>query len=184
MNRIYFVLFLFLLSNCSFTKHIIRTNGNVTCDFKELSHGIYISTVDSIDSSKYSQIGHHSFVKDVDLLFVTDTINGEIGTHFGIEYMVKTPFDTSLNIKKVWIFPDKMIGENGKKYYQLKRDLTIDTNASLFTSYGFDNDFEIIPGKWILRLYCNSKLLYEKIFIIRKSAHLMTSLLLSKRYII
>lgn len=159
----------------SFVRNIKRTKKDFAFDFIELSHGIYITIADSAQKSNDSPTGIHPFLKDALLSYETDTIYGEIGIHFGMEYMVKSPIDTSIKIKKVWIFPKTMINNNGEEFCQFKRDLIIKTNYIYYSGYEFEDNYEIIPGKWILRLYFNDKLLYEKVYIIIKNSEFKIS---------
>lgn len=170
-----FILSLIFIIGSSFMTNINSTKNDNTFDLIELSHGIYITRADSAQKSYESPTGIRSYVSDVVLSYETDTIYGELGIHFGMEYMFKTLIDTTLKIKKVWIFPNKMINNSGKEFYQIQRDQIIKTNYIYYTGYSFEDYYEIIPGKWILRLYSNDKLLYEKVFVVIRSSKLKIS---------
>jgi hypothetical protein len=101
----------------------------------------------------------------------TDKIPSKIGTTFGIKYIVKgRPIGANIAILVRWTHPP--ITPSGKKTAVITEEAyrykTI--GKETFIIYTFEEEWELMPGKWTCQLFHKDKLLAEKSFEIFRSS--------------
>lgn len=96
----------------------------------------------------------------------TDTIKLTKGVQFGIEYILEAPSSRLIKITTIWTYPSTMINDQGNKYSMLKYDIEKYTNQYTYSNYTLEDNYEMIPGKWNLKiLYGNTELLNKTFYL-------------------
>lgn len=151
------VLSLLLFASCdtSYKKYVRKENSlHQTIRFMELSYGI--GTTDSENTE---------FKVDKP----TDTIPLELGKEFGIRYSLESNVDEEVPIRTVWTFPDSVMDEETEtKCLNYSYSANTTPNASTFASYVLGDKGKLVAGKWFVSIYYDSKLLYRKVFFLKK----------------
>lgn len=122
--------------------------------------------------STKSRIGHSNESMAVDgvdgvrLLNHTSEIPGVLSTEFGILYKINsTPKGALFEVTSVIRFPDGgLIDEKGKVYEQTTETFRIPIGETSFYGFGFDEPWEIIPGKWVIQIWHKNSRLVQKTF--------------------
>ncbi len=101
------------------------------------------------------------YVRFVDF---SSTIPGELGTSFGIQYVIhSTPKGKPFKVKAVIIYPGEgLVTPAGDVYKTSSEKMTIKLGEKNFYGFGFDEAWEIIPGEWIFQIHHNDALLAQK----------------------
>jgi hypothetical protein len=152
---------------CCFSKGKTAQPAAFKIDVKELSYGICKTKQIETENSENSPTGHHIISEGFNLVKRTDTIPGELGLVFGIEFILSTKETTSIDIEKAWIFPSEMKDEKGKSFKEVRYSLELNTNEITFSTYKFENQYEIVKGEWTYQMSYKGKKIYEKKFYIR-----------------
>jgi len=160
MKRLLYSPILVLLAaascNSGYDKKYVTKEGkeHQTIRFMELGYGIGTTNSDNTDFK----------IKDP-----VDTIPLKLGTEFGIRYSLASNLDEAVKIQTVWTFPDSTIDDStGKKSPYLSYNSAYTPNLSIFASYALGSKKELLPGKWFVSIYCENKLLYRKVFFLKK----------------
>jgi hypothetical protein len=141
--------------------------SSASLKFKEISYGYCKGTNGYFIPSDISPSGRRHFSNTFEITHYSDIIPASMGYRFGVHFEIKSPIDTALSIERIWTFPKIISDHSGNKYEQVKRTLFINTNDPTYTTYFFEEEYEIVPGEWKLQMFHNNKLLYEKRFIIQ-----------------
>lgn len=98
----------------------------------------------------------------------TNRIPMQIGTEFGIEYQINTrPKGRPINISTVIIFPEPgLIRPGGKTYKKSTETKRTSIGKGHLHGYGFDEDWELVPGEWIFEVWYKNARLVKKSFTI------------------
>lgn len=111
--------------------------------------------------------GTHSlaYVKFIDF---SDTIPGEVGISFGIQYVIhSTPKGKPFKVTGVITYPDKgLVAPNGEVYKSSEEELVIKLGEKNFYGFAFDKPWEIIPGEWKFQIKHNEAVLAHKTLIV------------------
>lgn len=105
-------------------------------------------------------------VDRVRFLAHTADIPGVLGTEFGIQYKVNsTPKGALFEVSSVILFPEGgLIDEKGKVYKQATETFKIPIGERAFYGFGFDEPWEIVPGKWVIQIWHKKSRLVQKTF--------------------
>jgi len=138
--------------------------GAVAIDI--LRAGIYKAVETSRVKADESSSGFVSKLKGIEMVKETNTIPAKVGIRFGFWYLVRgTPLQSMTTITQVIIFPPKGLKKPGKeRVYQSKIDFQAKIGGYGYISYAFDDEWEVVPGKWIVQLWHTGKKLAEKTF--------------------
>ncbi len=101
---------------------------------------------------------------ELTILEHTDTIKLIKDVQFGIEYVIESPTTKPITLTTVWTFPTTMINDLGKKYDMIKYDIEKYTNQYTYSNYTLEADYEMIPGKWNVKIFNKDKMLLDKDF--------------------
>ena len=154
-----------LFSGCSVFKK--TSNSDITVKFRELNYGITVATEQFTKVDNESPSGIHSFSSDYVLLEKTDTIKAEIGNRFGVYYILESNVDEWIPIRQVWIYPEKVIDENGNSFKKLDYIIEKPTNDDRWSAYKFEKECELVKGEWTFQVFYGKKKLYERKFYIK-----------------
>ncbi len=98
----------------------------------------------------------------------TEKIPARLGVRFGFEYrLTGLPKDEVVVLRKVLVHPlIKTPDGKEKRGYavNLKRQTTEEGTRWGFTGYGFDHEFELVPGDWKIELWFKDVKLTEQVF--------------------
>jgi hypothetical protein len=100
------------------------------------------------------------------LVQATTNVPARIGTRFGFRYLIHgTPSNAPILLKMVGEHPPLKDPQTGKTQsrdeYQLESWI-----GQTYTSYSFDNEWELIPGKWKFEVWYDNKKLCEQSFTV------------------
>jgi hypothetical protein len=97
---------------------------------------------------------------------VTSDIPGALGTEFGVQYRINSsPKGMPIEVTSVILFPEGgLIDEKGKVYEQATETFKIPIGERSFYGFGFDEPWEIKPGKWVIQIWHNDSRLMQKTF--------------------
>ncbi len=100
----------------------------------------------------------------LNILEHTDTIKLSKGVQFGIEYILEAPSAKPITITTIWTFPKTMTNDQGKKFDLAKYNIEKYTNQYTYSNYTLEDDYEMIPGKWNIKILFNNEELLNKDF--------------------
>ena len=142
---------------------------------------------DRIDRAEITQFGIYDFkvtnteesttaagtLKSVDYKFATKTtsVPARRGVGFGFEYrLVGVPKGATVPIRSVTIFPAGGVRnpKNGETFQRSEFVEDKKVGELHLKGYTLDDDWEIVPGTWILQIWLGDKLLAEKSFTLTK----------------
>jgi hypothetical protein len=156
---------LLLISGCSIFKKPHDTTP-LTVDFVELNYGICDQDLLKYKKQKNTPTGTRGVVSGFNLIEQTDTIPGEKGLTFGVEYLLKSKMRGHITIEQVWVFPTIVTNEKGEKYKEIRYPFSKPTNKKTATTFTFVEDYEIVKGEWKYQLFFKGDLLYERKFYV------------------
>ncbi len=100
----------------------------------------------------------------------TWTVPMGIGVEFGLRYRVRgAPAGAKLTIKRVWILPKPGFRPpKGSAIDHLDREDIVTIGGDTLVTYGFDDPWELVPGRWSMKFYYGSRLIGERQFTMVK----------------
>ena len=99
----------------------------------------------------------------------TLTVPAQRGVQFGVSLKtVGTPAGATVNVKRVWLFPPAGVNSPASKepLLRLDRDDMVTIGKTDFTSYIFDDSWELVPGTWTLEYWLGDRKLLSKSFTV------------------
>jgi len=145
---------------------VIAPSDSIQITFVELNYGKVETNGTKRIPDPNSPTGLHSLSANYQFVERTDTVPAVLNTNFGVEYSIKSNVNSVVPIKTVWKFPGKMLNDKNREYSELSRVLPMYTNSRTYSSYKFDEPYEIMPGVWEIEFYYNNKLIYSKKFTV------------------
>jgi hypothetical protein len=108
-------------------------------------------------------VEHIRFVKQ------TSEIPAQLGTEFGVQYRVNTtPKGSLLKIHTVVVFPEGgLTDDKGRVYEKSTESFNITIGEKSFYGFGFDEPWEMVPGKWVIQIWHKQSRLMERSFNVR-----------------
>jgi len=107
-------------------------------------------------------------VKGIRFLEYTTDIPAKLGVNFGFQYVINSsPKGKPIRVTSVIKFPEGGIKRPGGRLYTESRDAhdAIIGNKTLH-GFGFDEEWEMVPGTWIFELWHRKARLIKKTFTI------------------
>lgn len=104
-------------------------------------------------------------VRGVQFTDFTNEIPGVLGTNFGFEYVVNTtPRGQLMRIRSIIKFPEPGLQTPGGRLYPESIEVKdVRIGERNLHGYGFDEEWEIVPGEWVFEIW------YKKARIIKKT---------------
>lgn len=98
----------------------------------------------------------------------TNAIPMQLGTEFGIEYQINTkPKGRPIDITTVIKFPAPgLIQPRGRTYLTSKETKRVKIGEPHLHGYGFDEDWELVPGEWVFEVWHKKAKLVSKTFTV------------------
>jgi hypothetical protein len=133
--------------------------------------GIYnLEIVKKIDDPTQAS-GARSTVTNTVLAQKTTQIPAKLGVRFGLRYrLVGAPADEVVEIKKITRFPPEGMRNPNTRETTFRNELMLSRRigAESYTGYGFDQDFELVPGVWTIELWSGDRKLASQSFTVKK----------------
>jgi hypothetical protein len=156
-----------LIIFCCFIGGKHAEQGGPKVQVKEISYGICKTKTVQVEETDNSPSGHHIYSEGFNLIKRTDTIPGELGVTFGMEFILSSKTTGTVNIEKAWIFPHTITDDKGKEFKEIRYTMEKTTNEITYATYTLEKPFEIVKGQWAYQLSYNGKLIYERKFYIK-----------------
>lgn len=98
----------------------------------------------------------------------TNKISAKRGLNFGFQYVINsTPKGKPIKVTSVIIFPEGGIPHPKGRVYTESRDAhEVIIGRKALHGYGFDEDWEMVPGTWIFELWHREARLIKKTFYV------------------
>ena len=105
-------------------------------------------------------------VEGIRLLEHTSDIPGVLGTEFCMLYKINsTPKGAQFEVSSVIIFPEGgLTDKKGKVYAQATETFNVAIGKKSFYCFGFDEQWEIVPGKWVFQIWHKKSRLAQRTF--------------------
>lgn len=115
-----------------------------------------------------TSIGKMTVLKEIELLKQTNSIEGSLGTQFGVKYFVKgSPKGANVPLSVRMVHP-KMTNPDTLQTSTI--DEWIANNkigSSNFSGWIFEYEWEIVPGEWTIQLLYDGEILAAKKFSVQ-----------------
>jgi hypothetical protein len=107
-------------------------------------------------------------VTGVHFVDFTNEIPMTLGTNFGFEYSINTtPRGQSIKVRSVIRFPEGgLTTPRGKVYTESVEHKSVKIGHRSLHGYGFDEAWEMVPGKWTFEVWYKNARLIRKTFTI------------------
>jgi hypothetical protein len=107
-------------------------------------------------------------VRGVRFLEYTTDIPGKLGTNFGFQFIVNsTPIGKAIRVTTVIKFPEQGMQQPKGRHYAESRDThEVILGQKSLHGYGFDEEWEIVPGTWVFELWYRDARLIKKTFTV------------------
>jgi len=162
MNKFLSIIILFSLSAGVFaTDLVVRAAEIVGFGIFDASttvarHGYTASTMAKDD------------VRGIRFLEYTTDIPAKLGVNFGFQYVINSsPRGKPIRVTSVIKFPEGGVKRPGGRLYTESRDThDVIIGKKALHGYGFDEEWEMVPGTWIFELWHRQARLIKKTFTI------------------
>ena len=134
-----------------------------------IEYGIYEYSSYERTKDDKSPSGYLRRIKGVSFVEKTEIINARIGKRFGIQFIIQgEPEGEEVDVEIVITLPPEGIKnpEKLEPIYKIQRIKKVKIGNINLKGYGFDNEYEIVPGKWVFQISYNNEVLLKKEFII------------------
>ena len=135
-----------------------------------VEYGIYRAKKVTSVEDKNVVGGSRDAIENFILVSQTNKIPATIGTRFGFRYVIKgEPKGAVITLKMVGKYPAPGLKSPGDKrpHYYDQYSLRVAVGDS-FTSYSFDEEWELVTGDWTFEIWYEGRKLAEKIFTVYK----------------
>lgn len=161
LKHLLFGVIMLLFSSCSLMKHSKSDN----IEIKVLNYGRSSAKLLCTDKNENMPSGKKRTTDyKLNIIEKTDTIKLNIGAQFGIEYIINAPYTKLITLTTIWTFPSTMTTNQGKKYEKIEYEIDKYTNQYTYSNYTLEEPYEMIPGKWNIKLVYNGGTILDKDF--------------------
>jgi hypothetical protein len=134
-----------------------------------IDKGIYEIVAGEATADPKAPTGTVTAVESEKLVQATDTVAGKVGVEFGFRYTIAgEPSGEPVKLDIVITYPAPGLKNPGESAPTLEtrysRDKTI--GETLYCGYGFENDWEVVPGKWTFAIWHDGRKLAEESFTV------------------
>ena len=99
-----------------------------------------------------------------ELLKATDQIPATVGTVFGLRLVFDDENPASLSFR--WTFPTMQNPDSGQIWTEMQGTREYSSGQTLPFLARINNDWEAIPGEWVLQVLRNEHVIIEKVFLV------------------
>lgn len=163
MKPVLFII-LTLVTSIVFSQANEKKQDSSLYTFVEISHGVgpeWKPAPASKDSSVLSRP-----VYEFKVTKATDSVPAKLNTVFGLAFKVNGPDTYDLKYTIEWVYPVPMDEGDGKLYGGVRTNLSMATNKDNDAFFTFTQPYQLIKGKWKLRIYFGDKKVYAQTFIV------------------
>ena len=131
--------------------------------------GIYVVETGEATPDADTPTGEITSQISVENIEQTQTIPGRLGLEFGFQYIVVgSPALGDADLQFVHIYPDEGLKapDRPEPLLQSAYQRTKKIGETVYLGYGFENEWEIVPGMWIFQIWHDGKKLAEQSFTI------------------
>lgn len=161
LNYFSIALIAVLLSNCS----LMKSNKTERVELKVLNYGkssaklLYTEKNNNLPSGEKRTTDYKLNITEV-----TDTIKLYKGVQFGIEYILESSTTKLITLTTIWTYPSIMKNNEGKTYEKAEYNIDKYTNQYTYSNYTIEEPYEMLPGKWNLKIRYGNKEILDKNF--------------------
>jgi hypothetical protein len=155
-----------LFIHTSFAQTTVVSKRVGALEFGELDHGLAQVVDGTVETVKNTPTGKHGWLKDFEIIKVSDTIEVASKANFGVVYIVKAKDTVDIDVVIEWIYPEKITNEKGEKFKSIKYTTRRPTNIPSASSYSLDAPYEMVKGHWKMNMYIENKKVYTKTFVL------------------
>ncbi len=104
-------------------------------------------------------------------LEATSTIPARVGTEFGVEYrIVGEPDGADVTIRLINAYPAPGLIDpaDPKPILETEFERIKKIGAVNYLGYGFENDWELVPGTWVMQIWQGDRKLVDESFTVVK----------------
>ncbi len=107
-------------------------------------------------------------VRGVQFTDFTNEIPGVLGTNFGFEYVLNTsPRGKKMRVRSIIKFPEPGLKTpRGKVYKESVETKEVVIGPRNLHGYGFDEEWEIVPGEWVFEVWYKNARIIRKTFTV------------------
>jgi hypothetical protein len=131
-----------------------------------VERGIYTS--ETVTQLPAPGTGFVNTIRGEKLVANTNIVLGQIGTRFGLRYVVRSSSGSASSMNLVVRFPATgMINpQTGGRLYQTATASAVPDNVPQYWEYNFENQWEIVPGMWLFEFWSGNKLVAKQEFCV------------------
>ncbi len=136
-----------------------------------VAKGIYEVQTGAVTKDPKAPTGEIKAPDTVKNVEATSTIPARIGVEFGFEYrIVGAPDGAEVSLHFVNTYPAPGLADPGsaKPILSDKFERTKKIGEVNYLGYGFENDWELVPGTWTMEIWSGDKKLAEESFTVTK----------------
>ena len=134
-----------------------------------IEYGIFKAKELRQENTPATATGTSNIVTDVELVQRTDNIPAIAGTRFGFRCIIKgSPQGQEVKIVRRNILPGLRNPKTGNIFYTEEYERTQRIGKEFYIGYKFEENWELIPGKWTFQLFYGGRKLAEKTFNVYK----------------
>ena len=136
-----------------------------------IESGIYRTEIAKTKQASGAVTGTTDELANVKLVSSTTTIPARIGTRFGIRYrVVGSPNRASVKMTAIIHFPREGLlnPKTGKRIFRDVTTWTRNMGAETYNGFGFDEEWELVPGTWTYEIWYGDRKLAEQSFTVVK----------------
>ena len=133
--------------------------------------GIYAITTGEETPDANTPTGKISAVTSVRNIEATTAIRGHVGLEFGFQYTVvgaPAGVDVSLDIVNIYPPPGLVDPQDQKPMLESRYSRKKKIGEVVYLGYGFENDWEIVPGIWTFEIWYGGRKLAEQSFAVSR----------------
>jgi uncharacterized protein DUF3859 len=162
------------LSGAAAQAPTVDDKGPVVTGITVVNAGTYTGASSSASARAGQQSPTNTIGTNSNWEFVSEStdIDGKVGTQFGIEFRIDgTPPGNAVTLYLVLNFPPQGLRNpnTGNTFHTAKIAFpNVKIGALTVIGYGFDNQWEIVPGTWTEQIWYKSEMLAERTFTVNK----------------
>lgn len=132
--------------------------------------GVYLIEAGVQTTNANTPTGTITAVTTVKNIEATTNIRARLGMEFGLQYVIAgEPMGADVLLDIVNIFPAPGLREPGAQpMTESKYSRTKKVGETVYLGYGFENDWEIVPGVWTFQIFHQGRKLAEQSFIVTR----------------
>lgn len=164
-SKLFLLLAIFVIHS-SIAQVTIKTKEIGNLVFKELDYGIARIKQGVKDSLQSSPTGLHGWLDDFEIVKTSDSIEMKPNANFGVIYIVEAKDTLNIPVTIEWIYPKSIENDEGEKFESIKYTTSRPTNIPSASSYGLEEPYEMVKGKWHINIYIAKILVCSKDFFL------------------